>query len=76
MFYSAKILPHFGSARGLNFVAINLKLVQIVGHIVVYNLLKFQVDSIKIEASQIQNAEEFSQGNTNQCWPKNFEILI
>ena len=34
---------------GLNFDLINLKFSQNLGHIVVYNLWKFQIDIIKIE---------------------------
>jgi len=41
-----------------NLWAINLKLWQVVGNIVVYKSYKFQIDSIKIEAYLIQNAEE------------------
>ena len=46
---------------GLNFNAINLKLLLMVGLIVVYSLWKFQIYSIKnkIKALPIQNAEEF-----------------
>jgi len=43
LFY--KILPHFR-----NFNASNLKFLWIVANYVTYNLLKFQIDSIKIEA--------------------------
>jgi len=43
LFY--KILPHFR-----NFNASNLKFLWIVANYVTYNLLKFQIDSIKIKA--------------------------
>ena len=36
---------------GLNFNAINLKFLQIVGNKAVYNILKFEIDSLKIEVS-------------------------
>jgi len=45
----------------LNFWAINLKFLQVVGNLVVYKQYKFQIDSIKIEAYLIQNAEELSR---------------
>jgi len=34
---------------GFTFIAINLNLSQIVGHTVVYNLYKFQIDSLQIK---------------------------
>ena len=34
----------------LNFCAIDPKSLQIVGHIVVYNLIKFQIDSLQVKA--------------------------
>ena len=36
---------------GLNFIAFNLKVLQIIGDIIVYNLWKFQIDTNKIETS-------------------------
>ena len=36
--------------NGLNFNAISLKFWQIIGNIVVYNLWKFQIDSLQVKA--------------------------
>ena len=44
---------------GPNFNAINLKFLQIVGHEAVYNILKFQINSLKIEVGTIFFYSEF-----------------
>ena len=48
LFIPQKIIPIWDQL-GLNFNAINLKFLEIVGHKAVYNKLKFLINSLKIE---------------------------
>jgi len=41
---------HILARSGPNFYGINLKISEIIGNIVVYNLWKFHIDSLQIEA--------------------------
>ena len=43
------------------------KFLQIVENYVTYNLQKYHIDSIKIKAKLIPNAEEFSKNKENLC---------
>ena len=52
IFFILQIFFHILDQLGLNFDAINLKFVQIVGNVFVYNLKKFKINSLQTEISK------------------------
>ena len=72
----SEILPNKKICTHLNYCAINLKPLQILVHIIVYNPPKFQIDISKIEACGTHETKEFSRHFLISIDLKFLQILV
>ena len=76
--FSGSLIRKTKDRSGLNFSAINLKFLQIVGHKAVYNMQKFRINSLKIEVSTnflVQVAIQRTSQQWTTVFQQRFNIL-